>query len=241
MKRLIRVFAPLMGLAVAGAGLAAVVWRKLLAPQRATPLDQEQRRERPLAIPREAQGGGLQLPADGVGPLYHRVYRADIADARRGPAEIMREVQLNLADFSPDALAQFAKAEERPSMRVGDEYDITILGPWNGSVRVIDVQPTSFALITLEGHPEAGEIRFELARHPDIAGALRFEIHSWARSRDAWVQVTYRDLKVGQQAQQNTWVVFCQRVAEASGGSLMGEIEVSTDEQPFRREVIAHE
>jgi len=241
MHRLIRLIAPLTAIVVAGAGVAVVVWRKVLAPQRATPLDVEQRREQPLPIPPEAQGGGLQLPADGVGPLYHRVYRADIADATRDPEEIMREVQFNLADFSPDALAKFDKAEERPSMRVGDEYDITILGPWNGSVRVIDVQPTSFALVTLEGHPEAGEIRFELARHPDIAGALRFEIHSWARSRDAWVQVTYRDLKLGQQAQQNTWVVFCQRVAETSGGSLMGEIEVSTDEQPFRREVIENE
>jgi hypothetical protein len=231
----------LIGLVVAGLGLAVVVWRKVLAPQRTKPLDLEQRRERPVAIPQEAQGGGLQLPADGVGPLYHRVYRADIADARRSPEEVMREVQHNLAEFSPDALAKFDKAEDRPSMRVGDEYDITILGPWNGSVRVIDVQPTSFALVTLDGHPEAGEIRFELKPHPASAGGLRFEIHSWARSRDAWVQVTYRDLKLGQQAQQNTWVVFCQRVAEASGGSLVGEIEVSTDEQPFRREVIAHE
>lgn len=238
MKRLVRLLTPLIALTMAGAGVAVVIWRKVLAPQRATALEPEQRRERPLPIPREAQGGDLQLPADGVGPLYHRVYRADIADATRNPEEIMREVQLNLADFSPDPLAKFDKAEDRPTMRVGDEYDITILGPWNGSVRVIDVQPTSFALVTLEGHPEAGEIRFELARHPEMAGALRFEIHSWARSRDAWVQVTYRDLKLGQQAQQNTWVVFCQRVAEASGGSLMGEIEVSTDEQPFRREVI---
>jgi hypothetical protein len=241
MQRRSRLIAPLIGLVLAGAGLAVVVWRKVLAPQRATPLDMEQRRERPIEIPREAQQDGLQLPADGVGPLYHRVYRADIAAATRSPAEVMREVQHNLAAFSPDALAKFDKAEDRPSMQVGDEYDITILGPWNGSVRVIDVQPTSFALVTLDGHPEAGEIRFELNPHPASADGLRFEIHSWARSRDAWVQVTYRDLKLGQQAQQNTWVVFCQRVAEASGGSLMGEVEVSTDEQPFRREVIAHE
>ena len=138
MKRFVRVFAPLAGLIGSVAGLAVLIWRKVLAPQRSRPLDAGQRLERPVAIPREAQGGGLQLPADGVGPLYHRVYRADIADAERSPEEIMREVQLNLSDFSPDALAKFAPANDK--LRFANEEIVTRDLPkwserWNAAVQ----------------------------------------------------------------------------------------------------------
>lgn len=228
----------LMGFLLVGVGTAVAVWRRIRPPHREQPLDPGQRREQPQPIPATARSGSarLQLPNEGHGPLFHRCYRADIAQPQRSATALMAEIKRDLPHFSPDALAQFAKAEEHPEMRVGDEYDIKILGPWNGSVRVIEVEPTSFALATLEGHPEAGQIRFQLMPHPDIAGALRFEIHSWARSRDALVHLTYRHLKAGQTAQKNTWTVFCERVVDASGGALLGEIVVSTAEQPFDEE-----
>ncbi|MCV4939648.1 DUF1990 domain-containing protein, partial [Escherichia coli] len=78
-------------------------------------------------------------------------------------------------------------------MRVGDEYDIRILGPWNGSVRVDEVGPTSFTLVTLKGHPEAGKIRFSAEA---AERTLCFRIESWARSRDGLVQFAYSGLKI---------------------------------------------
>ena len=43
----------------------------------------------------------------------------------------------------------------------------------------------------------------------------------------------FSHLKAGQTAQKNTWTVFCERVVEASGGALLGEIVVATTQQPF--------
>ncbi len=234
-----RIPSTLISLALAGAGTAVVLWRRVLFPRHESRLDRQQPGPAPKPIPQAAQHGAtpLQLPIDGHGPVFQRCYRADIADPASSASTLMRQIMLNLPDFSPDALAAFTKAEDRREMQVGDEYDIKILGPWNGSVRVIEVKPTTFALATLEGHPEAGQISFQLNPHPTLANTLRFEIQSWARSRDALVQLTYQHLKLGQEAQTSTWVTFCERVVAASGGTLSGEIEVTTSELPFENEV----
>jgi hypothetical protein len=238
-----RIPSALLAVAIAGVGTAVAVWRKAQAPHRERTLQRQPPTERPRPIPQAARHGAipLQLPVDGHGPIFQRRYRADIANPTSSATALMRAIRLNLPDFSPDALAEFTKTDSRPEMEVGDEYEIKILGPWNGSVRVIEVRPTSFALVTLEGHPEAGQISFQLSPHPKLANALRFEIQSWARSRDALVQLTYQHLKLGQEAQKNTWVTFCERVGVASGGTLIGEIEVTTSALPFETEELAHD
>lgn len=198
--------------------------------------------EQPRAVPQELHewdGVALQLPSDGVGPLFHRRYRADIAHPKLSAEQLMRRVKANLRSFSPRTLADFRKTRgRRRHMAVGDEYLIKILGPWNGGVRVIDTTPTSFAFVTLEGHPEAGQIAFRAQPHSEQQGALRFEILSWARSRDMLVSLTYHEGKVGKEMQKNAWVEFCARVAKASGGELLGEITVLNEERPFVGEVV---
>ena len=48
-------------------------------------------------------------------------------------------------------------------MAVGDEYVVRMPGPWDGPVRVVERTPTAFRFATLEGHLEAGQIRFARA------------------------------------------------------------------------------
>jgi len=174
-----------------------------------------------------------QLPKDGVGPLFHRRYYVDIQSANRSPEEVMQEVQRNLNEFSPSLYASFEKTQgTADAMRQGDEYHIRMSGPWNGSVCVADAGPLSFSFVTLDGHPEAGIIRFRFVPHPTDPNLIRFEIASWARSRDEVVDWTYTGLKVAQRVQTNMWVEFCERVAKASGGTPAGDIAVITEEQP---------
>jgi hypothetical protein len=176
----------------------------------------------------------VQIPGDGFGPLFHRRYRADIRAPRLTAEQLMARVQRDVGSFSPHTLAEFKKTSgRRGRMAPGDEYAITILGPWNGSVRVVDVTPTSFTFVTLRGHPEAGQITFRAVSHPAERGALRFEILSWARSRDMLVSLTYKEAGVGQEIQKNAWVTFCERVVKASGGALTGEVVVDTEERDF--------
>ncbi|WP_201983982.1 DUF1990 family protein [Hymenobacter rubidus] len=178
-----------------------------------------------------------QPASTGSGPLLERRYFIDVARPQHPPAQLMAQVQADVPHFSPDALANFKKKEGSDGLlKVGDEFSITILGPWDGCVRVTEVSATSFEFITLEGHPEAGRIRFEahlLDERPDV---LRFEIRSWARSRDGLVAFAYDTLGGGKLLQEATWVEFCQRVAQACGGQALGEVVVET----FRHDESGH-
>ena len=170
-----------------------------------------------------------QPAATGSGPWLERRYFIDLARPRHTPTQLMSEVQADVARFAPEMLADFKKKDgPENGLRVGEEFEITILGPWNGCVRVTSVGNTHFEFITLEGHPEAGRIHFEahfLDEYPDV---LRFEIRSRARSRDGLVAFAYDTLGVGKRVQEATWVEFCRRVAAASGGHAIGDVTVET-------------
>ena len=216
-------------------GLRAVannVWRQLTQP----PTVDEQNIpeavavEQPKAVPIQATGTrAVQLPVDGDGAIFHRRYRVEIAGSKFTSSALIREVGLRFNQLSPSALAEFEKVKGKPwSLEVGDEFDIQILGPWNGSVRVSEVLPDSFSFVTLEGHPEAGQIRFQSALIP---GRLSFEIVSWARSRDPLVALA--DGAGGKEIQKSTWVQFLEAIVELSGGMQLGEITVETQAKPF--------
>jgi hypothetical protein len=178
------------------------------------------------------RNGRDQQPAgSGAGPLVHRLYEIDIRRPRLSAEQLMQHIQAHMEVLSPRELARFRKIRGTlRRMTVGDEFDIKIFGPWNGNVRVSDVSPTSFGLVTLEGHPEAGAIRFDVMPSPTVPGGLRFSIESLARNRDQLVRLTYREGVIGQKAQRHTWVTFCKRVAKASGGRPHGRVEVLTEE-----------
>lgn len=168
----------------------------------------------------------------GSGPLFERRYWVDVQHAREPAAALLHRIKCDVPAFSPDLLADFEKAKgEAHELRVGDEFRIKILGPWNGDVRVSAIGDDYFEFVTLENHPEAGRIRFSLQPHTALPDTLRFEIHSWARSRDGLVAFTYDTLGMGKKVQQQTWETFCQRVAEASGGLPLGPVHVETVRQ----------
>ena len=170
-----------------------------------------------------------QPAATGSGPLLERRYYIDVARAHHTPAQLMSVVQSDLPSFSPELLANFQRQNDQQGpLRVGEEFEIKILGPWNGSVRVTAVGATFFELVTLEGHPEAGLIRFETKYLNDQPDVLRFEIRSSARSRDGLVAFAYDTIGGGKLMQEATWTEFCRRVARASGGHALADVVMET-------------
>ncbi|TGD83216.1 DUF1990 family protein [Hymenobacter wooponensis] len=168
----------------------------------------------------------------GSGPFFERRYWVDVQHPRQPAPELFRNVKDNIPEYSPDLLADFKKEKgQEHELNVDDEFSIKILGPWNGDVRVSEIGADYFELVTLENHPEAGRIRFILCPHPSLPDTIRFEIHSWARSRDGLVAFTYDTLGMGKRVQQQTWETFCQRVGEKSGGLLLGPVHVETVKQ----------
>ncbi len=188
-----------------------------------------------MAVPAE------QSADTGAGPLLERRYYVDIARPRLDALALLRYVTCHLTELAPELLAEFEKVKGAPDeLQVGHEFHIKILGPWNGTVRVTDVGKLHFEFCTLDGHPEAGRIRFSVEERAVPAGTLRFEIHSWARSRDGLVAFAYATIGVGKQVQERTWVTFCERVAEASGGEPLGPVHVVTDDRDAPEEPAEH-
>jgi len=168
-----------------------------------------------------------QSPAQGRGPLFFRSYHIDIQDPEVDAGELMQRVQADPDAFTPGEIARFEKTCGDPDgMSEGDEYYIHIRAPWDGPVRVAEVREDGFRLVTLEGHMEAGAIRFRFLDRPH--GVLRFEIASCARSAGPAVHAAYDKLRVARGGQQLMWTRFCQKVAEESGGAVEEGVEVHT-------------
>jgi hypothetical protein len=180
----------------------------------------------PPALPDDVSHDEVQHPATGAGPLFHRVYRGRIRDAQVDPDALITTITEDPDRVAPSEFASFNKVHGREGgMAVGDEYVVRMPGPWDGPVRVLDVSPTSFRLVTLEGHLEAGQIRFATERSD---GLLDFSIESWARSADRLCDLLYDRLRMAKEVQVHMWVSFLERVMELSGGRREGCVDVLT-------------
>ena len=216
-----------------GAALGLALWRRWAIPVREVTRDVDRAPAPPVTPDVEPAGRPeIQREADGTGARFHRRYEVDVADATKSPEELVACIGADIQDYVPGELAVFKKTVGAPGrLAVGDEFDIEIRSPWDGPVRVVEAEPTRFTLATLDGHMEAGQIRFAAARHPAQDGALRFSIESWARSADAAVDLVYDELGLAKAGQTAMWTFFCERVAEDCGGRRLGEVRVLTERE----------
>lgn len=174
----------------------------------------------------------VQTLDDGRGPLFFRSYLVDVRSPKVSGPEVMQEIQADIDAFSPLEIARFEKTHGAEAMlSVGDEFYIHIRAPWDGPVRVAEVGPHHFRLVTLAGHMEAGSIRFRVLERP--GGILRFEIASCARSSGVVMHVAYDLLRVARGGQQLMWSRFCEKVCDACGGEMVDGVQVRTFRAPY--------
>jgi hypothetical protein len=180
----------------------------------------------PPPLPPGVSDHEVQLPEHGAGPLFHRSYRVRIRDAKYTPEELMALVSGGPDRVAPTEFASFQKVHgEDGRMALGDEFVVRMPGPWDGPVRVVDVQPTSFRLVTLAGHLEAGQIEFTAAQDGD---RLVFRIESWARSGDRLSDLLYDRMRMAKEIQLHMWTSLLERVARTAHGRITGGIEIDT-------------
>jgi uncharacterized protein (UPF0548 family) len=138
----------------------------------------------------------------------------------------MARLQQDPDRAAPTEFATFKKSKgDEGSMRSGDEYVVRMPGPWDGPVRVVDVSPRSFRLMTLEGHLEAGQIAF---RVEGGGNRIEFEIESWARSGDRLSNLLYDRLRMSKEIQLHMWTSYLERVIRLSGGTRDGPLRIET-------------
>src|SRR5512132_2789101 len=208
-------------------GVALTSWRYMW---RTTPLHRSEvagklAADGPPPLPDGIRRDEVQHPAAGAGPLFHRVYRARIRAARVEPEELVACITADLDRVAPSEFASFHKVlGQEGTMAVGDEYVVRMPGPWDGPVRVVERTPSTFRFVTLDGHLEAGQIRFA-AERDDL---LEFRIESWARAGDRLSNLLYHHLRMSKEVQLHMWTSTLERVAELAGGRLTGGIEIRT-------------
>jgi hypothetical protein len=177
-------------------------------------------------LPAELQRSEIQTPEQGAGPLFHRRYRVRIRDSELSAEQLVGAVAADPDSVAPSEFATFRKLSgPEDAMRVNDEYIVRMAGPWDGPVRVAQREGAMFRLATLEGHLEAGQIEF---RGYEEDGLVVFEIESWARSKDRLTDLLYDRLRMSKEVQLHMWTSTLERVAELSGGSRSGGIEIHT-------------
>ena len=187
----------------------------------------------PPRLPDARVDEDVQGLEDGVGPLFHRLYRARIRDARLSAEQVIDRLIGDPNRATPTELARFLKVQGEDSpLSVGDELVVRMPGPWDGPVRVTAKTGTSFRLATLGGHLEAGQIEFRAKQEDDM---LSFEIESWARSADGLSNLLYHRLRMAKEVQLHMWTSFLERVTALSGGRMTGGITIDTRrvESPF--------
>jgi Domain of unknown function (DUF1990) len=206
-------------------GIALVSWRYMW---RTTPLHRSEEAGGADDLPSLAHqddGDGRQGLDAGVGPMLHRSYAVRIVNSAMSPAALIEAVAGKLNQTSPE-MAVFHKTRGADgALRRGDEFLVRMPGPWDGPVRVVHRDATSFRLATLDGHLEAGEIEF---RASSVGGALRFEIESWARAGDRLADLLYNKLRLAKEIQLNMWSHFCVRTAALADGRPQGGVTIRT-------------
>lgn len=171
-----------------------------------------------------------QLPDAGVGDLRRKRYWADIVSSAKTPEALMTYVREHFADV----MASFIETRPEPGATavLEEGATLTLSLPLRGhvQVRVAEAEPRVITLVTLEGHPLSGAVRFlSEARGDD----LRFEVQVYDRAASLVDLVMMRTL--GERLQDASWRELIENVVKASGGSapagVQHETAVLDDEQ----------
>lgn len=179
----------------------------------------------PPPLPDGASHDEVQRPADGAGPLLHRVYSGRIADARMDARELIARLSADPNQVTPRQIARFHKAAgEEGTMRLGDEFLVHMPGPWNGPVRVVETRPDGFRFATLAGHLEAGQIEWRAWED----GGLHFAVESWSRQGDRFSALLHDRLRMAKEIQLYMWTTVVERVPRFAGGRLLDGVHVHT-------------
>jgi len=180
----------------------------------------------PPDLPGDADLGDLQQLEDGVGPLVHRIYRTRIVGSPLTPERLMARMSENLDTVAPSEFATFQKLEgDEGRLDTGHCYVVRMPGPWDGPVRVIVSDATSFRLATLSGHLEAGQIEFRVSVDHR---SLWFEIESWARNGGRLSDLLYSRLRVSKEVQLHMWSSVLQRIVRLAEGRMEGGVVITT-------------
>ena len=203
----------------------AYVWRITPLHRREVPGSWDA--DGPPPLPADVSRDGIQPPESGSGAFLRRRYRVDVVDGRLDAASVIANVREDVNRVVPGGIARFRQvAGDSGPLSVGDEFVVRMPGPWDGPVRVIELNPNSFRFATLDGHLEAGQIEWRAEDLDD--GALRFEVESWSRPGDRLSEIAHHRLRMAKEVQLHMWTSVLENVVKLAGGRMRDGVDIHT-------------
>ena len=176
-----------------------------------------------VGLRRLAEEQPEQLPAEGIGTLKRKRYWADIVGGAHSPESLFELFRTHFDEVTPVFVD--VKAEPRSTGVLDEGEAVTLALPMRGHVQVrcASVEPRRATLLTLEGHPLAGAVRF--VSEPR-GTAVRFQVEVYDRPANAIDFLAMRS--VGDRLQDHTWSHVVDRMVQISGGSAPAGVEHET-------------
>ena len=176
-----------------------------------------------------------QLPDRGVGPLVRKRYWAEINGSAHTAESLLARAREHFDDVMPAVVETRAEPHAIGSMDVGDTLTLSLPVRGHMQVRVAESEARVLTLVTVEGHPLAGAVRFLSEARGD---ELRFEVQVYDRAATVVDFLTMRAF--GDWLQDAAWRELVDNVVRVSGGAapggVHGEREALDDQQAERVE-----
>jgi nucleoside-diphosphate-sugar epimerase len=161
-----------------------------------------------------------QLPSEGVGSLKRKRFWADIRSSRRSPEELLEHFRTHFQELAPGFMEVGAEPGTPSTIDDGETLTLSLPVRGNVQVRVVELSARRITMVTLEGHPLAGTVRFLSEPRGEC---VRFEVQVYDRAANVVDLVMMRTL--GDLLQNRSWETIVSNVIEASGGEAEREVE----------------
>jgi nucleoside-diphosphate-sugar epimerase len=175
-----------------------------------------------------------KMPTEGVGPMEHKRFWADIHGWRTA-AQLKEQFRRRFAEVMP--LEVGAVQKPVPMLKKGTTFSLKLPARGILAMRVAEVSKDCITALTLQGHALAGSVTFHFT---PIGGGARFEVEMHARAADALDRALLQTL--GGALQNGTWRNVVHRMVEISEGEAPKgvESESRTLDDDEAREVERH-
>lgn len=165
-----------------------------------------------------------QLPDNGIGSLRRKQVWVDIRASKLGVEQLFERFRQRFSDVTPWSMNVGSEPGTPTEPTEGATLTMALPLRGNVQVRVEELTARSLTLVTLEGHPLAGAVRFLCEERGDC---IRFEVQVYDRPADVADWLIMRT--VGQMIQMGTWKSIVRRMADESGGDVVGGVQTEVE------------
>ena len=161
-----------------------------------------------------------QLPGEGIGTLKRKRYWARIVSCNRSAESLFTIFRNSFNEVTPAFVEAGAEPGSADVLREGESVTLSLPIRGHVQVRVAELSETSTTLLTVQGHPLAGAVRFTCAEEGEAA---TFAVDVYDRAASMIDLLAMRT--IGDRLQSHTWETVVERMVERSGGSAPGGVQ----------------